>query len=132
MNMLTELRRMQAQLVREMEGSRDFAGVYPAINLYDNGEAFLIRAEVPGMDKTKLEVMTKGNRVSIRGERTDGVTPAEAALHRRERGRGVFHRVVDLPEQVNSDKTTAEYKNGVLSIVCPRAESAKARRVQIA
>lgn len=130
-SMLAELRKRQIQALRE-SGERQFAGVYPAVNIYDDGDAFMIRAEIPGIDKTKLDITTKGNRVSIRGQRSCTELGEEAAFHRRERDMGTFHRVVTLPEQVDASKTTASYSRGVLEITCPRAEAAKAHRVEIA
>jgi HSP20 family protein len=129
--MMNELRRRQTQALREREG-HELAGVYPAVNIYDDGDSFMIRAELPGIDKTKLDITTKGNRVSIRGERTCAQSSEEVAFHRRERDMGFFRRVVNLPEHVDPTKTTASYKNGVLEVTCPRAESAKAHRVEIA
>jgi len=130
-SMLNELRKRQMQAMREAEG-HDFSGVYPAVNIYDDGDAFMVRAELPGIDKTKLDITTKGNRLSIRGERSCALLSADVAFHRRERDMGTFHRVVSLPEHVDASKTTASYKNGILEIVCPRAETAKAHRVEIA
>ena len=132
MAMFNEMRRLQQSAGREPEAQREYAGVYPAVNIYDDGEVFMIRAEVPGIDKSKLEITTKGNRLSLRGERMRTTPETEVAYHRRERDMGVFHRVITLPEQVNSSTTTASYKNGVLEIYCPRSEAAKAHRVEIA
>ncbi len=130
-SMFEQMMRLQQRAQREAEGQREFSGVYPAVNIYDDGESFLIRAEIPGVDKAKLDITTKGNRVSVRGERARSEAEAELAYHRRERDMGVFHRVVTLPEQVDATKTQASCNNGVLEIMCPRAEVAKARRVQV-
>jgi HSP20 family protein len=129
LSMLNELRNAQ-DLMRGRETGRAFAGVYPAVNIYDDGECFMLRAEVPGIDKFKLEVTSKGNEVSIRGERTFKLEE-QAAFHRRERGAGVFHRVVTLPDLVDGSAIQAAYKNGVLEVICPRAAEAKPRRVTI-
>lgn len=126
LTMFAEMRRSEAS----RQQSRECAGVYPAVNLYDDGESILIRAEIPGLDKTKLDITAKGNQVSIRGQRSSTL-PEGAAYHRRERGCGVFHRVVALPDAVDSSKTVAVYKNGILEIVCPRLEQAKPRRVTV-
>lgn len=125
--MFSEMRRPEAARNQQQ---RDCAGVYPAVNIYDDGESFMIRAEVPGIDKAKLDITTKGNQVSIRGQRVSAV-PEGAAYHRRERGAGTFHRVVTLPDTVDTTKTMASYKNGVLEIMCPRLEAAKPRRVTV-
>lgn len=132
MSMFQELRRMQQQMPHESERAHEVAGVYPAVNIYDDGEVYMIRAELPGVDKSKLDITTKGNRLSIQGERLRDKPDTDAAFHRRERGMGMFHRVVTLPEQVEASKTTATYKNGVLEIYCPRSEASKARRIEIA
>ena len=128
-SMWNELRKRQLESLRQGE-QHEFAGVYPAVNIYDDGDAFMIRAELPGIDKAKLDITTKGNRLSIRGERACEMKE-QAAFHRRERDMGTFHRVVTLPEHVDASKTTASYNQGVLQIVCPRSEAAKAHRVEI-
>lgn len=128
LEMLNEMRRFQddnRQTAREPG-----AGVYPAVNIYDDGESYMIRAEVPGIDKEKLEVTTKGNEVSIRGERS--FKPQQgAALHRRERSAGVFHRIVSLPDEVDASKVVASYRNGVLEVGCPRSAAAMPRKVTV-
>lgn len=129
--MLNEVRQRHAAGGRE-SSSRSNSGVFPAVNIYDNGDAFLVRAELPGLEKDKLEIETKDNRVSIRGERSCTADLHDVAFHRRERDMGTFHRVISLPQHVDSGKTTATYKNGILEIQCPRAETSKSRRVQIA
>lgn len=128
LEMLNEMRRFQEEV--RQTGLSGGAGVYPAVNIYDDGESYMIRAEVPGIDKEKLEVTTKGNEVSIRGERV--FKPQEgAAYHRRERGAGVFHRIVSLPDEVDATKVSASYKNGVLEVGCPRSVAAMPRKVTV-
>ena len=116
---------------RDTEQEREFGGVYPAVNIYDDGESFLIRAEVPGIDKERLEVTSKQTEVSIRGERTFKLAEPDAAFHRRERDQGVFHRIVSLPDPIDGSKIAASYKNGVLELICPRLEEAKSRKISI-
>ena len=129
-SMFDELRKAQNQF-RPVDRTERRAGVYPAVNIYDDGESFLVRAEVSGIDKAKLDITSKGNQLSIRGERVNKPVADDAAFHRREREQGVFHRVVTLPEHVNPAKIMATYKSGVLEIICPRAESAKSHKIQI-
>ena len=128
-SMFEEFRRLQTQLRSPETTGR--AGVYPAVNIYDDGESFMVRAELPGVDKAKLDITTKGNQLSIRGERVCKPAGEDAAFHRRERDEGVFHRMVTLPEHVNPAKIVASYKNGVLEVICPRAESAKSHKIQV-
>ncbi|HEY7529132.1 MAG TPA: Hsp20/alpha crystallin family protein [Gemmatimonadota bacterium] len=106
-------------------------GVFPPVNIYDDGERFLVRAELPGIDKDALEVTARGNQLSIRGERVLEPADADAAYHRREREGGSFRRVVTLPQRVEGSQVSATYRDGVLEIVLPRTPEAQPRRVQI-
>lgn len=107
------------------------AGVFPQINLYDDGETFLVRAEVAGIDKSTLEVTTRKDQLTIRGTRTVAQPEASASYHRREREAGQFRRTLTLPQPVDGDKVTASYKDGVLEIRLPRAPEARQRRIQV-
>jgi HSP20 family protein len=105
--------------------------VFPPVNLYDNGEAFLLRAELPGVNKDALELSVKGDELTLRGERK--ITPAQpnANYHRRECSGGQFRRVVTLPQPVNGEKISATFKNGVLEVVLPRVPEAQPRKITV-
>lgn len=103
---------------------------YPALNVWEDQNSFYAEAEIPGVSQDQLEVFTIGDELTIRGERKplegNGVN-----YHRRERGLGTFERVVTLPAEVDANKVEAHLHNGVLSIVMPKAEQAKARKIQV-
>lgn len=107
------------------------AGVFPAVNIYDDGESFLVRAELPGIDKDSLEITAKKDQLTIRGSRR--VKPADdnASYHRREREDGQFRRTLALPQAIDGDKVTASYRDGVLEVVLPRAAELKQRRIPV-
>ncbi|MFB6264121.1 MAG: Hsp20/alpha crystallin family protein [Bradymonadaceae bacterium] len=106
------------------------AGVFPPVNIYDDGEGFRVRAELPGVDKEDLELNLKGDQLLIRGERT--IEPAEEAdYHRRERESTSFSRAVELPEPVDGDGIRATLELGVLDVYAPRAAEAKPRTIEI-
>jgi len=107
------------------------AGVFPPVNIYDDGESFLVRAEVPGLDKEALEVSVKGDQLTLRGERKTQTAAPNASYHRRERDSGQFRRVVTLPQPVDAEKISASYKNGVLEVVLPRVPEAQPRKINI-
>jgi HSP20 family protein len=107
------------------------AGVFPPVNIYDDGENFLVRAEIPGVDKKTLDIAVRGNQLTIRGERNIEPARDDASYHRRERSAGKFRRVVTLPERVDADKISAKYRNGVLEITLPRSPEARERRIEI-
>ena len=104
---------------------------YPALNLYREGEGFVLRAEVPGVDPKSLDVQVTGDTLTIRGERKLPELGEGASYHRRERESGEFSRSLTLPDRVNSAKVVASCNDGVLQILLPFAEEAKARKVSI-
>jgi HSP20 family protein len=107
------------------------AGVFPAVNIYDDGESFLVRAEIPGVDKDGLEVTVKSDQLTVRGERKIASVKGKASYHRRERESGQFRRTVTLPQPVDADKISANYKNGVLEVTLPRLAEAQPRKISI-
>ena len=128
-----ELRRLQ----REMDRIFGQIGtiprsrlIFPLVNIYDDGEAFLLRAEIPGVDPKALDVSATGDTVTIAGERPLD-EPEGASYHRRERDHGTFSRTIRLPQPIDPDKIKATYKNGVLEVKVPRAAEAKPRKVKI-
>jgi len=128
-----ELRRMQNEMDRLFHrvGSAPLtSGVFPLANIYDDGEQYHVRAELPGVDRKALDVAVTGDQITITGERKPAV-PEGVSYHRRERDHGVFSRVIELPVATDSNGVKALYKNGVLDVVVPRAEKAKPRKVLV-
>lgn len=105
------------------------AGVFPQVNLFDDGTNYVVRAELPGVNKDTLDVTVKGDQLSLSGERV--VSVANASYHRREREGGKFSRTVTLPDIVDGERIAATYKNGVLEIVMPRVPKAQPRKIQV-
>jgi len=105
-------------------------GTFPPINAFRRGEDFAIVAELPGVKKEDLEIEVKGNTVRIHGKKTIEYD-ANVSVHRRERGEGQFDRTLTLPAQIDASKVTAEYRDGVLAVNLPRAETDKPRSVAI-
>ena len=139
--MVTPYRDPFAQLQRELErmlettfGSvgASTVGVYPTVNVFDAGEEFVVKAELPGVDPQKVEIDVQDNTLVLRGERRfDDPAEKNFAYHRREREQGRFRRVVRLPGKVDGDKAAASYGDGVLSIRIPKAKETQPRRVAI-
>ena len=110
--------------------SMSSGGSYPPLNVFRKGDDFIVIAELPGVEKWKLEVQVKGNTIRLAGTKT--VThPEKASVHRRERLSGRFDRAVTLPVEVNTDGVKAEYHDGILALYLPRAEQDKPRSIQI-
>lgn len=106
------------------------AGTFPALNIWEDSDNLYVDAELPGFSLKDLEIYVTGNQLTIKGERRppahDGGT-----WHRQERGYGSFSRMVELPSDVNGDKVSAEFRNGVLNITLPKSEAIKSRRIEV-
>lgn len=106
------------------------ASAGPRTNLYDHGDNFEIRAEVPGLEKEDLNVKIQGNYLEISGERGSDA-PEGYKTHKIERGIGSFSRSFTLPADVDSTKVEATLKNGVLYLTLPKHEAAKPKKISI-
>jgi len=103
----------------------------PAVDLYEKDDHFVIKAELPGVDKNDIKVDLKDRVLTLSGERAYDNEVKEENYYRKERSYGKFQRVFTLPADVDSDKITAEFKAGVLRIEVPKPEEKKAKQVTI-
>jgi HSP20 family protein len=124
----TELDRM---LERAFAGSGAGSGVYPPVNLFDAGEEYVVKAEVPGVLPDQISVELDGDTLVLGGERAFSEPKRDVAHHRRERPQGKFRRVVRLPGRLAADEVRAEYRDGVLTVRVPKAKETRPRRVEI-
>jgi HSP20 family protein len=125
--------RLQEELERMLSAVEEpFTGVYPPLNVFDAGEEVILKAELPGVDPSQLEVEVRDNTVTISGERTSDTPEQKAAFHRRERQDGQFRRVARLPARLESSDAKAEYRNGVLTVRVPKAKEIRPRRLEVA
>ena len=108
-------------------------GLQPALDIFEaeGGDALVVKAELPGIDRKSLEVENVGNRLTVAGKRVIPTPEGEFRYHRRERQDGEFRRVFRLPFEVDRDKATAAYNDGVLTIRLEKAESAKPRQIAV-
>src|SRR5271166_3328716 len=114
-----------------LEASVSGGGAYPPVNVFRKGDDFIIIAELAGVKKSDLDVQVKGRTIRLAGAKTVGY-PEKAALHRRERLAGRFDRAVTMPVEINADRVKAEYRDGVLALFLPRAESEKPKSINVA
>ena len=113
-----------------LRGSTTGIGTFPPINIFQQGEDFVALVELPGVSKDDVEIQVKDRSIRLSGSKT--VTFQDtASVHRRERVSGVFDRTITLPVQLDVDRLRAEYKDGVLALFIPRAESDKPRAIKI-
>lgn len=105
-------------------------GAYPPLNVFRQGDDFVVITELPGVAREDVDVEVHGNRVRIAGRKQVDV-PQDASMHRRERVAGRFDRTVAIPVEVDADGVKAEYRNGILALYLPRAERDKPRQISI-
>ena len=108
-------------------------GAFPAINMGVTGDAVKIYAFAPGIDMGKLEVSVDRGVLTIAGERARDL-PQESekvSIYADERFSGAFRRAVSLPEDADSSRIEAKYRDGILRITVPKSESAKPRRIEV-
>jgi HSP20 family protein len=103
----------------------------PAVDLYEKDDQFIIKAELPGVNKDDIKVDLKDRVLTLSGERTYENEVKEENYYRRERSYGKFQRAFTLPADVDSEKIKAEFKDGVLQIEVPKPEDRKAKRVTV-
>ena len=105
-------------------------GSYPPLNVFRQGDDLVVITELPGIDRNDVEVQVQDDRIRISGKKTiqyqDG-----ASLHRRERIAGTFDRSIAIPVDIDANRVKAEYRNGILALLLPRAERDKPKSITI-
>jgi HSP20 family protein len=120
-----DLDRLTSQLSQFRPGPR-----FMPVDLYRDGDRYVMNADLPGIDPGSIDVDLDGNVLSIRARRTVG-SPDSAGWISQERPAGTFHRQFTLGEGLDTEGISANYDNGVLSVVIPVSERAKPRRIEI-
>jgi HSP20 family protein len=103
----------------------------PALDISERKDAYLVTAELPGVEAEDLEVTLEDGLLTIQGERIFAHDSSEQQFHRVERRYGAFRRSITLPAQVQAEQIEASFDNGVLQIVVPKMEEATPKRIQI-
>ncbi len=111
--------------------SQLLSGWTPALDVYENKDHFVVKAELPGMKKEDIEVSLHDGSLSISGERKTESKHEEGEVYRAERFFGRFQRTVTLPTAVAADKVKAAYNEGVLTITLPKTEEAKPKKIDV-
>ena len=94
----------------------------PPMDVYETADRYVITAEVPGLARDQVDLSLKDNRLMIRGTRPAGVPEsASRHYHQIERGHGSFQRTFALGEPVDATTITADLRDGVLTVVLPKA-----------
>ncbi len=109
----------------------EFEAGYPSVDIFEDKENVVVKAEIPGVKKEELEVNVTEDSVVLSGEKKKEEKVEEKDYYRYERSYGSFHRTLPLPTEVQSDKAKAQFKDGVLKITIPKTPEAKKKEVKV-
>ena len=125
-------RLFESPLTTRARPSQLLSGWTPALDVYEEKDRFVVKAELPGMKKEEIEVSFQDGSLSIAGERQSETKHEDAEVYRAERFFGRFQRTVTLPASVATDQVKASYKDGVLTVTLPKTEEAKPKQIDVA
>jgi HSP20 family protein len=125
-----QLRREINRAFSDAEQSRGARASLPYTTFADSGDKFVVTAELPGLSEKDVELTVTANCLTVRGERKADA-PAGHTVHRKERSDFRFARSFTLPVKVDADKAEATMKNGVLTLVLPKAAEAKPKQIAV-
>lgn len=103
----------------------------PSVDISENTEEFIIKAEIPGVSKDDVKVSIADDVVSIQGERKQEKEEKDKKLHRVERSYGSFLRTFSLPSNIDDAKVQAQFKDGVLTVRLPKSPTAKPKSIDV-
>lgn len=105
--------------------------IHPMVDMYDKDDEIVVKAEIPGVEKEDVNISLTNNTLTIKGESKKEKETKEEDYYYCERSHGKFARMLTLPEEVQSDKVTAEFKNGLLEIHLPKSPGAKPKEIKV-
>jgi HSP20 family protein len=103
----------------------------PVLDVYEEKDDVVVKAELPGLSKDEIEVNLTGSMLTLKGEKKKEEEIKEKDYYRSERSYGAFTRSVELPSEVKTDQVRATFKDGVLEIRAPKTEEAKKKSVSV-
>ena len=103
----------------------------PSVDINETKDAYVVKGELPGVDKDNVDISIEDNLLVIRGEKKVEKESEEDKFHRKECVYGSFERSFSLPKQVDINNVEASFDNGVLKLNIPKAEEAKPKQIQV-
>ena len=126
-----QMNRLFEQLLPTDGGERAGLTFIPAAEIAETDADLKLKVEIPGLEAKDLDVEVTPESVSISGERKSETTTEAEGITRSEFRYGKFQRVIALPAVVDNDRVAAEYKDGILHLTIPKAESEKHKAVKV-
>ena len=103
----------------------------PSVDIYEDDDNIVIKAEIPGVEKDAIHVDVKGRVLTLKGERRNESEVKEDRFYRREMSYGRFERAFTLPAEADPEKIKADFKDGVLKVKVPKPEEHKPRQITV-
>lgn len=104
---------------------------FPNINMWVDSETAVITTEIPGLAADDMDISVVGKSLTLRGSRKEEDLKEDESFHRRERWGGKFSKTIELPFHVQTEKVTASFVKGILTVTLPRAEAEKPKKIEI-
>ncbi|HTU01403.1 MAG TPA: Hsp20/alpha crystallin family protein [Candidatus Sulfotelmatobacter sp.] len=128
--------RMNKLFEQRLSGSRGEEGLSsstwsPAVDVYETPEAIVLKADLPGLSRSDVDIQVQDDRLILRGERRLTKEVGEESFLRIERAYGAFQRSFTLPASVAQERIRAVFRDGVLELTLPKAESSKPKRIPV-
>jgi HSP20 family protein len=130
MNRLMEESFVLPSMLGEVRGTGRAWGL--AVDMYETNDHLVVKASVPGVKPENLDITVQGETLTIKGEMKDEQEEKQQGrYHFRERRYGAFTRTLTLPFPIQSDKVTANFEDGVLTLTLPKAEEVRPRTIKV-
>ena len=103
----------------------------PAIDMYQTNDEVVVKAALPGLKAEEVQINVTGDMLTFKGETNQKEEVKEKAYHIREQRWGSFERSIPLPTMVVANKARAEFENGILTVILPKAEEVRPKTISI-
>jgi HSP20 family protein len=126
-----DLNRIQREFEKSYFGPRSRADFAPAVDVHEDAESLVLRAELPGVRKEDIDISVDANVLTLKGQRTMEKEEQGRRYHRVERAYGTFLRQFQLSSNIDSSKIDAQLADGVLTLRLAKREELKPRRIDV-
>ncbi len=130
------LNQLQRELDRAYEGSEESGSIAtaewaPAVDIKEEGDKFVLHADIPGVKPEDIDVSMEDGVLTIKGEKQSETKTEKEGYKRIERTSGSFYRRFSLPDTADAEAITAKSKHGVLEIVIPKREAVQPKKINV-
>ena len=126
-----DLDRLAARHIPASEGDAVVTDWVPAVDIIEEKDRFVLRADVPGVDPADIEVSMDAGILTVAGQRRQESRSEDAGLQRLERASGRFFRRFSLPDTADAENISAQCRNGILEVSIPKQPQVQARRIEV-